>query len=286
MPSPQGFDAYSPEQIAERVETYGTYKARQSITAICMLGILGGGFIGLGAMVHTVILADPALDPGAGRIVAGLFFAMGYMIAISAGAEVFTTNNLLVMSWAARQISTRRLMSVWGLVLVTNAVGAIGLVITVILSGHLQLHDGEVARTAVAIGAAKAEESFVNAFFKGVLGNLLIAMGLWVAMAGRSVTDKVLGPWIPIAALPIAGFEHSVGNLYYLPMGMLVANAYPELVADAAVSLAGSSRNLVAVILGNVLGGGVMVALVYHLVYRRAGNRSAMQSESPADDTH
>lgn len=269
MPSPHGFDAYTQDDVAERVETYGAYKARQSVPAMFMLGIVGGGFIGLGAMVHTVVVADPALGMGTGRILAGLFFAMGYLVAISAGAEVFTTNNLLVMSWAARRISTRRLISVWGLVFLANAVGAVGLVIAVVFSGHVQLHEGEVARTAIAIGATKADETFVSAFFKGVLGNLLIAMGVWVAMAGRSVTDKVLGPWLPIATLPIAGFEHSVGNLYYLPMSMVLVAMESGFADGMTVGWWGMARNLTAVTLGNIVGGGGMVALVYHLIYRR-----------------
>jgi formate/nitrite transporter len=269
MPSPAGFDAYAPEEIAERVETYGTLKARLSPLALFMLGVIGGGFIGLGAMAQTVVMAKPELGIGAARIIGGLFFAMGYIMAIIAGAEVFTSNNLLVMSWAGRQVTTKRLLYIWGLVLFANAVGAVGLAIAVVFSGHVSLHDGEVARTAIAIGAKKAGEPFISAFFKGVLGNLLIAMGVWLAMAGRSVTDKVLGPWLPIAALPIAGFEHSVGNLYYLPMAGILSVTSPEFADGTTISVWGALRNLTAVTLGNIVGGGGMVAMVYHLIYRR-----------------
>jgi len=108
-------------------------------------------------------------------------------------------------------------------ILLANAVGAVGLAFAVVFSGHAALHEGEVARTAVAIGVSKANEPFMNAFFKGVLGNLLIAMGVWIAMAGRSVTDKVLGPWLPIAMLPIAvlsiaGVENRMRAQYREPV--------------------------------------------------------------------
>ena len=285
MPSPYGFDAYAPEEIAERVEIYGTYKSQLSPLALIMLGVVGGGFIGLGAMAQTVVISDPELGLGAGRILGGLFFAMGYIMAILAGAEVFTTNNLLVMSWANRQLSTRRLLYMWSVVLVANAIGAVGLVMAVVFSGHVTLHEGEVARTAIGTGASKASEPFVNAFFKGVLGNLLIAMGVWLAMAGRSVTDKVLGPWLPIAALPIAGFEHSVGNLYYLPMGMILAATEPEYAGGITIGWWGACRNLVAVTLGNIVGGGGMVALVYHVIYRRPHRWPRRRAKISSGDT-
>ena len=289
MTTPYGFDAYAPEEIAERVEVYGTYKSRLSPLALFMLGVVGGGFIGLGAMVQTVVVAKPELGIGAGRILGGLFFAMGYIMATLAGAEVFTTNNLLVMSWAGRQLSTKRLLYMWGVVLAANAIGAVGLVVAVVFSGHVTLHEGEVARTAIEMAASKADEPFVNAFFKGVLGNLLIAMGVWLAMAGRSVTDKVIGPWLPIAALPIAGFEHSVGNLYYLPMGMILTATEPAHAEGASIGWWGACRNLVAVTLGNIVGGGGMVALVYHVIYRRSHRwprrrAKTRPGEEPTDD--
>jgi formate transporter len=260
-------DAYEPEQIARRVESEGAKKATLPVWPTLMLGGVGGGLIGLGAMFHTVITSDPELGAGAGRILGGIFFAMGYLLAISAGAQVFTTNNLVVMSWAARKISTAQLLRNWGLVLVGNAAGAVALAVAVVLSGHPEIHAGEVGRAAVGIAVEKAEEGFADAFFKGVLGNVLIAMGVWLAMAGRSLTDRLLGPLLPIAALPIAGFEHSVGNLYYLSAGWINAAMADD--GAAVIGWWGVVRNLLAVGLGNVVGGGGLVALVYHVIYRR-----------------
>ena len=264
-----GLEAYGPAEIADRVEQQGVQKARLPIAATFMLGMIGGGFIALGAMSHTVVVSDPGLSPGAARLAGGVFFAMGYLIAISAGGEVFTSNNLVMMSWAARRISTRRLLRNWSVVLLANAVGAIGLAVLVMLAGQPDTHGGNTGSYIVALGADKADEPFRIAFFKGVGGNLLICMGVWIAMGARTLTDKFVGPLLPIAALPIVNFEHSVGNLFYLPMALMLQATGVEADNGAIVSYLGSIRNFLAVAAGNIVGGSIMVALVYHVIYRR-----------------
>ncbi len=263
-------DAYSPEQIAERVERQGVYKSRLPPFTMTMLAIVGGGFIGLGAMFQIAVLADPDLNAGWSRMIGGVAFATGYLIAMTAGAEVFTSNNLTVMSWAARKLSTMRLLQSWLVVLLGNAVGAGGLALVIVLSGHMAMHEGAVGRVAVQIAAAKGSESFLYAFFGGIIGNLLICVAVWIAMAGRSVTDKFFAPLLPIAALSIGGFEHCVGNIYYMCSGLLTVAVQPGLYPDgSALDTWRAMHNLFAVTCGNIFGGGVMVALVYHVIYRR-----------------
>jgi formate transporter len=275
-------DAYSPEDIAERVERYGVPRAHLPPLAKIMLGVVGGGVIGFGVMLHTLITGDPAMGAGGGRIIGGFFFAMGYLIAITAGAAVFTTNILMVMGWAARLITTTALLRSWGLVLVGNAIGAVGLVGVAYLSDYPYLFEG-LDRHIIAIGSAKSQEAFITAFSKGVLGNVLICLGVWISMAGRSLSDKIFGPILPIAALPIADFEHSVGNLFYIPMALLVSATSPEAAEGYAITIWGAMRNLTAVTLGNVFGGGVMVALIYHVVYRRLTRVMPGGSDAPLD---
>jgi formate transporter len=266
-----GIDAYAPAEIAERVENEGVKRAQLPMLSRLMLGVVGGGFIGLGAMFHTTVTSDPTLSIGAAKLVGGVAFAMGYLTAITAGAAVFTTNNLEVMTWAAKRISTAILLRNWGIVLFANAIGAVGLAGILIMSGYPEMEGGMTGRRLLEIGASKAQEPFAVAFFRGVMGNLLIAIGVWIAMAGRSVTDKFIGPLLPIAAVPICNFEHSVGNLYYVPMALMLSTFAPEMAQEAefAISLPTTMRNLSAVILGNIVGGSVLVALVYHLIYRR-----------------
>src|SRR5215467_9528056 len=155
-----GFDAYSPKEIAERVENIGLAKARLPLSTLATLGILAGGFIGLGALYFTLVTSDTSLSFAASRLLGGLTFSLGLILVVVAGAELFTGNNLLVMAWASHRITTTELMRNWVIVYFANLVGALGLVWLVFLSDHWQMANGAVGATAVRIAAAKVALSF------------------------------------------------------------------------------------------------------------------------------
>jgi formate transporter len=262
------FDAYSPQEIARKIAAAGVTKARMPVSGMFMLGMCAGGFIGLGALYSTLVLSDPALPFAAGRLLAGVVFSLGLVLVVVAGAELFTGNNLLVMAWADGKITTRELARNWGVVYLGNAVGAVGLALIVWLSQHGEFNQDAVAAQYVKIAAAKTALPFWEAFFKGVLCNLLVCLAVWISMAGHSVTDKILAIVFPISAFVAAGFEHSVANLYLIPAGMLMASGMPD--APGSLGAMGLFRNLVPVTLGNIVGGSGMVAAVYYLIYNRA----------------
>lgn len=265
-----GLDAFSPTQVARRVESVGVTKARLPLLSMCMLGILAGGFIGLGALYAVLVMSDASLGFGLSRLLGGITFSMGLILVVVAGAELFTGNNLLAMAWADGRISTGAVFYNWAVVAASNFAGAAGLALIVYWSRHPAMNDGAVAAQYVAIAAAKCSMPFWEAFFKGVLCNFLVCMAVWMAMAGRSVTDKVLAIVFPISAFVAAGFEHSIANMYLIPLAMLLRDGLTLPVAGAeAIGWAGFARNLVPVILGNLVGGSVLVALVYHVIYRR-----------------
>jgi formate/nitrite transporter len=262
-----GFDAYSPREIAERVENIGVTKARLPILTQIALGVLAGGFIGLGALYFTLVTSDPTMSFAAARLLGGLTFSLGLILVVVAGAELFTGNNFLVMAWAGKRITTTELMRNWIVVYLANFAGALGLVLLVYLSRHWQLNESAVAINAVNIAAAKTALPFWEAFFKGILCNMLVCLAVWLALAGRSVTDKILAILFPISAFVAAGFEHSVANMYLIPLGILLRDTIPQ--AGAANLLwFNLASNLLPVTLGNIVGGAVMVALVYRCVYR------------------
>jgi len=265
-----GLDAFSPTEVAQRVELIGVTKARLPFLSMSMLGVLAGGFIGLGALYSVLIGSDASLGFGLSRLLAGVTFSMGLILVVVAGAELFTGNNLLAMAWADGRISSAEVLYNWLVVAASNFVGAAGLALIVYWSGHPDLNGGAVASQYVAIAAAKCSLPWWEAFFRGVLCNFLVCIAVWMAMAGRSVVDKVLAIVFPISAFVAAGFEHSVANMYLIPLGMLLREGLPLPVAGAeAIGWAGFARNLVPVILGNLVGGSVLVALVYHVIYRR-----------------
>jgi formate/nitrite transporter len=258
--SGNSFDAYKPAQIARMVEEAGVRKARLPALQMATLGFLAGAFIAFGAMFFTVVITDSSLGLGITRLLGGLAFSLGLILVVVAGAELFTGNNLIVMAWADRRITTAEMLRNWGLVYLANFAGALGSVVLVQLSGTLQMGGGAVGETAAAIAAGKLELGFLAAFTRGILCNALVCLAVWLGFAAHSVSGKVLAIVFPISAFVALGFEHSVANMYLIPVGML---------AGAGLDIAGFFANLVAVTLGNIVGGSVFVALVYWVVYRR-----------------
>ena len=264
MPELYGFDAFSPKDIAERVENIGVAKARLPLLPMAMLGIVAGAFIGLGALFYVLVLSDPTLGFAAGRVLGGLVFSLGLILVVIAGAELFTGNNLLAMAWCDGKISTLEVLRNWLIVCCANFIGAAGLAVLVYLSGHPDMNNGLVAAKYVQIAAAKCAMPFWTAFFKGMLCNVLVCMAVWMALAGRSVMDKVIAIVFPISAFVAAGFEHSIANMYLIPLGMLLQG--PD---SSAISWLDFFHNLLPVVLGNLVGGSVLVGVVYHIIYRR-----------------
>jgi formate/nitrite transporter len=258
------FDAYSPVQIAERVHQAALAKSRLPLLSLVMLAVLAGAFIGLGSLFYAIVASDPTLGFAASRVLGGAVFSLGLILVVVAGAELFTGNNLLAMAWAEGAVTTGELFRSWAIVCAANFVGAAGLAALVFLSGHAEMNGGAVGRTYLEIAAAKSSLPWWTAFFRGVLCNVLVCMAVWMALAGRSVADKAVAIVFPISAFVAAGFEHSVANMYFLPLGLMLQAA-----AGEPLALGGLARNLVPVIAGNIVGGSVLVALVYWVIYRR-----------------
>jgi formate transporter len=266
---PAGFDAYAPREIAARVTEFSIAKARLSLLPLAMLGVLAGAFIGLGAMMFTLVASDASLGFAAQRLLGGLAFSLGLVLVTVAGAELFTGNNLLAMAWADGSISTRQVLRNWAVVCAANFIGAAALALMVWLSGQAEMNSGAVGATAVRIAVAKANLGPVEAFVRGMLCNVLVCMAAWMALAGRSVTDKAVAIVFPITAFVAAGFEHSIANMYLMPLALLLG---------APIGWLDVLLNLVAVIAGNLVGGSVLVALVYHVIYVRPGQRAPQPS--------
>jgi formate/nitrite transporter len=273
-----GFEAYAPKEIAARVEATGVTKARLPLVSQLTLGILAGGFIGLGALYFTLVTSDASLSFATSRVLGGLAFSLGLILVVVAGAELFTGNNLMVMAWASRRITTIELLRSWIVIYLANFVGALGLVLFVLWSQQWSMNGDAVGTTAVKIAAAKAALPFWEAFFKGILCNILVCLAVWLALAGRSVADKILAIIFPISAFVAAGFEHSVANMYFIPLGILVQE-HLSTSSLPAVNWAGLISNLIPVTLGNIAGGGGFVAAVYYLVYCRNVKPHPMEND-------
>jgi len=251
-------------------------KARLPLLQLVMLGILAGGFIGLGSLYYVIVVSDPTLGFAAQRVLGGVVFSLGLLLVVVAGAELFTGNNLIAMAWADGCLSTRDVLANWVVVCAANFAGAVGLAALVYWSGHAE----QYAATYLEIAAAKSSLSLAEAFFRGVLCNVLVCMAVWMTLAGRSVTDKFIAIVFPISAFVAAGFEHSIANMYFFPLAQMLQAA-----AGQPVEFAWLWRNLVPVIAGNLVGGSVLVALVYYVIYRRVPrDTSSLEPSRKASD--
>ena len=263
-PDPTGIDAYTPAEIAARIEKAGIGKARLPAMSLVALAMLAGAFIAFGAMLYTLVMTGSGLDFGPARLVGGIAFSVGLILVIVGGAELFTGNALIVMAAASGRISITALLRNWGIVYAGNFAGSLGAAVLVYLSGTLALDHGAVGETAREIARAKLALSADQAFFRGVLCNALVCLAVWLCFSARDVTGKVLAIVWPISAFVALGFEHSVANMYLIPVGM---------VAEAGFDIGGFAHNLFWVTLGNIVGGAGGVALVYWTIYLRPGAR-------------
>lgn len=258
---PHPLDVVPPARMARLVEEVGVRKVLLPFVSILTLGILAGAFIAFGSMFYTVTITGSELGFGPTRLLGGLAFSLGLILVIIGGAELFTGNSLIVMAWASRRITTAALFRNWGLVYVGNLIGAVATAVLVHLSGVLALGDGAVGITADAIANAKISLDPAQAFVRGILCNILVCLAVWMCFAARSVSGKVVSIVFPITAFVALGFEHSIANMYLIPIGMLHQSGTIDVVALIA--------NLLPVTAGNIVGGGALVALVYWLVYLR-----------------
>jgi formate transporter FocA len=285
-PEPPRVDALLPPEMAALAEEVGQRKAGLDALTTLTLGVLAGAFIAFGAIVSTTVTAGAAgvLPYGVTRLLAGLVFTLGLILVLVGGAELFTGNTLIVMAWANGKVSTGLVLRNWGLVYLGNLAGALGMAGLMFVSGQYAFGGGAVGLSALATASAKVQLGWWQAVALGVLCNVLVCLAVWLTFSARTTTDRILAIVGPIAAFVAAGFEHSVANMYFIPIGLLIrAGAepafwqaigrspadYPALTWEAFVW-----ANLVPVTLGNVIGGAVLVGAVYWFVYLRPARRA------------
>lgn len=253
--SDDGHDAYKPAQIAALIESAGVAKAALPFPRMVTLALLAGAFIGFGAAFWCIAMAgsDPGFGPA--RVLGGAVFALGLILVVVGGAELFTGNALMVMAAVDGRVSLAALLRNWAVVYCGNFVGAAGLALAFGLSGLL---DGAMGETAARAAAAKAGLGPVEAFLRGALCNALVCLAVWLSFAARSATDKILAVLWPVAGFVAMGLEHSVANMFLFPAGLW---------AGAEVTAAQVAENLLWVSLGNVAGGAGGVALAYRYAF-------------------
>jgi formate transporter FocA len=285
------FDALLPPEMAARAEQIGVKKANLDPASMFALAVLAGAFIALGALFSTTVVAGAGsqLPYGVIRLLAGLVFSLGLILVIVGGAELFTGNTLIVMAWASGGVSTGRLIQNWLIVYLGNFVGALATAVLVYVSGQFTFGGGAVGAAALATAQAKTSLDVAPAVALGILCNTLVCLAVWLTYSARTTTDRILAIVPPITAFVAAGFEHSIANMYFIPIALLIKAGAP----DAFWTAIGKSTadypsltwdrflgaNLLPVTIGNLIGGTLLVGAVYWFVYRR-NKQQAMSDES------
>jgi formate/nitrite transporter len=266
-----------PSEIAKTMVGVAQKKAATAIPTLMMLAILAGAYIALGAVLFTIVTNDLSLYIGDGlsRLVGGIAFSLGLILVILGGAELFTGNNLLFTGYLDKKLNGRQILKNWTWVYFFNFIGALIVVALFFYSGIWKANGGAIATRAINIAVAKNSLTWSEALFRGILCNWLVCLAVWLSMAGKDAISKILGIMIPISAFVAAGFEHSIANMYFIPMGIMLKDTTLAYNLFSPAVLQGLSwqvfflNNLIPVTIGNIIGGVVFVAIAYWTCYLR-----------------
>jgi formate/nitrite transporter len=246
-----------------------------------LLGMLAGVYIGFGAELCTMVTHDLSkyLGVGFAKFIGGSVFTVGLMLVVLAGAELFTGNCLMLTGVLAGEVSVNGMLRNWFFVFFANFAGSILLVIIMYYSNLWKVGNLGVGAAALATAVGKVNLSFSEAFCRGIACNWLVCLAVWLAIAGKDAISKIFGVYFPIMAFVASGFEHSVANMYFIPMGLFLKGNAAVVsaagLAEAVNNLTWSKflvENLVPVTLGNIIGGAFFVGGVYYFAYLRKNN--------------
>lgn len=286
-------DSLLPAEMATRAEYLGVKKAEMPAFTMLMLSILAGAFISLGAIFATTVAAggisvtaadgtvafSTGLPFGVTRLLTGLAFCLGLILVVVGGAELFTGNNLIVMAWASGKVTGRALLRNWSIVYVGNFIGSIATAVLMFFTKQYTFGSDAIGITALRIAVGKCDLGFVQAIALGILCNALVCLAVWLTYSARTTLDKILSIIFPITAFVAAGFEHSVANMYFIPYALLVKGFDPQYTAKVAEKVPNLEaltwkaffvNNLIPVTIGNIIGGAVLVAAIYWVVFLRS----------------
>lgn len=268
----------NPDQMATAAEDAAFGKATGGLLKSFLLGLTAGGYIALGFVFFTTSQVGAAdLPYGVAKVLGGVVFATGLVLVVLTGAELFTSSTLTLTARASGRITWRQLVSNWVVVYVANFLGALTIVALIYVGGTWKNADGAWGAVVLDTALHKVQHTFIEAFVLGVLCNLMVCLAVWAAYSGRTTTDKILAVTMPIALFVATGFEHSVANMFMIPLAILIKDdagsdfwttsgldrsAYTELTWPAFYV-----DNLLPVTLGNIVGGGVMIGVLYWTIF-------------------
>lgn len=258
----------SPVEISRTISKIGEKKAAAKIFELFIFGILAGIYISFGANAAIAVLSGGTLDSGLANFLAGSVFSVGLMLVLIPGSELFTGNILMAIGFIYRKYSFIKVLRNWLVVYCGNLVGAVVIAWFVFNSGLLGRVGNltSMGMVAVRIAEAKMQLGFVEALYRGILCNMLVCLAVIMSIASRSVTGKIFGIYFPIMVFVVSGFEHSVANMYFLPVGLMINGEFVS-------GFFAMFKNLIPVTIGNVIGGLLIVLLHPKVIARTLTKR-------------
>ena len=278
-------DAYAPAKMADKVGQVGVAKSQLGTLTTFALSILAGVFIALGIQLSMLVTHTATSSYGLNQLVGGVAFTLALVLIVIAGAELFTGNCLIAMSFMARKITGKDLARNLIIAFIGNFIGALTLVLWIYVSKQWTINNYLLGAKIVLAANDKVNIPFGAAFARGVMCNALVCLGIWLCYSARSNMDKILALLWPISCLIACGFEHCVVNMWLIPMGLVLKGNSAVLAAaekfhGGKLDLSNLTLfkgflidNLFPVVLGNLFGGIVLVAGVYWFIYLRPSKR-------------
>lgn len=246
----------TPLEMSKTISDIGEKKAAESIFELFIFGVLAGIYIAFGAAVATAVLSGGTLDPGLAKILSGSVFSVGLILALILGSELFTGNILMTIGLIYQKYSFGRVLRNWMIVYFGNLLGSLIIAWLVFKSGLL-VHLGSltpIGTVAVNIAKTKLQLNFTEALCRGILCNMLVCLAVIMCIASRTLGGKILGIYFPIMTFVASGYEHSVANMYFLPVGLMAKGEF-------SCGFLTIFNNLIPVTIGNIIGGLLIVLL-------------------------
>lgn len=264
-----------PNDIVDEVIAVGIKKSKLSTLQMIILGIIGGAFIALGG--YSAAVASHAIENvGLAKLVAGTVFPVGLMMIVIGGGELFTSNTMMVISFLDGKAKFKYVLKNWFYVYFANFIGSILIAYLIFASGGLDVNSGKLGAYALKVASYKGGLTFYKAFTSGILCNILVCIAAWMAYGAKDIIHKIFAIWFPIMAFIVGGYEHCIANMYYFSIGMFAKlnPAYAEAGHFTAeklshIGIGPMVANLIPVTLGNFIGGGIFVATLYYLSFKK-----------------
>ena len=264
----------TPKEVAQNYIATGVAKTKLPASKMLLLGILAGMFIalaGVGATVASATVASPSLA----KLVGAFIFPVGLAMVLLAGSELFTGSSLIIIPVLEKEAKISGMLKNWVLVYIGNFIGSVIIALLVVYGGTGSMFGNEVAAAMINTAAAKTSLDFMQAVYRGILCNFLVCIAVWISFAAKDIVGKITGLFMPIMLFVLCGYEHSVANMYYITAGLFAAKNPVYMAAASNNNISTLSwgslftKNLIPVTIGNIIGGAILVGLVYWFIYLR-----------------